>query len=474
MLIDSLSKFRNTPLSFLLASVLLIGCGGSKPQGGPPPPPAVPLLVAIPETPLSSLRIPIAVDLDFLSQKVLQSLPKPLLRDTFRREVQPFAFAPPVAVALRYQAEMEGMNLRLNGDELVAVVRVGFRVGGTVQGGGLSMGMASCGERAGEQPGGIEFTLKGKLSWGPDGTFAFSPSPWTLRWTRPCELTAFHVSLEDVLNLPGVREKMQLTVDDAIRKLPEAIRIRPMAQQTWARASMPISVKPGVFLSTRPESLFVGPIRGTGRTLQTSIIVLARPRISSDSTDSVKPMPPLRVDASPDPGFRIDLRAGLPLPVVDSVLTRTVRELRLENDGKPVRMEKARIFGGGDGAVVAITFLEPFKGEVFLRGVPEYDSLANAVRFAHLDFDVASRSFLLKVAAAMMHGTIRESLAKACVLPIGRFLPDLSDMRFPVADGTAAHVAVTRIRPLGISLDDSTLQAWVRAEGVATISVGGK
>lgn len=473
-LLDCEDMTKNASCQLLVAAALLVGCGGSKPQDGPPPPPPIPLLVAIPETPISSVHVPVSVDLDYVAAKVVQELPKPLTRETVRRQVQPFALAPPVGVVFRHQSEMESLVLRLNGDELVATARVGFRVGGSVEGGSLAMGVASCGERPGEQPAGIEFTLRGKLAWGPDGTFTLAPSPWSLRWTRPCELTAFHVKLEDILNLPGVRGMMQRVVDDAIRKLPQAIRLRPMAEQTWARASKPISVLPGVWLSTRPESLFVGPLHGTGKLLQTSIVLRARPRISSDSTDSVKPMPPLRLATSPDQGFRIDLQARLPLPMVDSMLSRTLRDQRLENDGKPVRIERARVYGGGDKAVVAVTFLEPFRGEVFLRGVPEYDSLANAVRFAHLDFDIASRSFLLKVASRLLHGTIRESIEKAAVLPIGRFLPSLSNLNIPVADGVGSRIAVSRIRPLGVSLDDTTLQAWVRAEGVAALSVGAK
>ena len=92
-------------------------------------------------------------------------------------------------------------------------------------------------------------------------------------------------------------------------------------------------------------------------------------------------------------------------------------------------MEKLKAKGLDLGEEVA---REAIHGAVLrVEGV----DLANAVRFAKLDFDIASRSFLLKAAARLLHGTIRESIEKAAVLPIGRFLPSLSKLDIPVTDG---------------------------------------
>lgn len=459
-----------------LALAIFSGCGSSRPASEPlpVPPPPIPLLAAIPEAPYSTVRVPVAVDLDYVAAKVLKDLPRPLVRDSLHREVQVIPMAPAVKIRVRYQAEMEALVLRLDGNDMTATARIAFRAGGTVESGGMSVGMASCGERTGEPSGAVEFTITGKLAWGPDGSFLFAPRPWALKWIRPCELTSLRVSLEDILNLPGVRGKVQSVVDDAVERLPEAIRIRPMAERIWVQASRPIAVAPGAFLAIRPDTLFLGALRGSGRVLNTSLALLARPKLFPDSTDSVKPMPPLRVETTPDRGFRIDLHGQLPLPVVDSALSAMLRGLRLENDGKPVRIERARIYGGGDKAVVAITFLEPFRGEVFLRGEPQYDSTADAIRFARLDFDVSSESFLLKTAATLLHGSIRQSIERAAVLPLGQILPSLAGRDFTLAEGVVAKVTISRLRPLGISLDDSTLQAWVRAEGTAAVTVGAK
>jgi len=435
--------------------------------------------VAIPETPLSTLRIPVQIDLDYVAQRALQSLPKPLSRDTVHKQVQlplpgGFGYAPAVGVAIRDEANLEALDLRLDGDTLTAVATVGFKVGTSLEGGRLSVGTGSCGERPGEAPAGIEFTLKGLVSWGTDGQIAFAPRPWTLKWTLPCELTALRIRLEDVLNLPLVRNRVGAAIDGAIRKIPDNFRLRPYAEQAWKTLGQPRLIVPGMYLSVRPESLLLGPLHGNGKILATSLVLHARPRVGVDSIDQVGNLPPLRVDSTPDQGFRLDLQASLPLAFVDSTVSRLLREQDLRSGTRKIRIASARIYGGGAQAVVAVTFLEPFEGEVFLRGVPEFDSVANSIRFAHLDFDLASRSFLVKSASFLLHGTIRETIAKAAVLPIDHVLRPLSQLSIPVTDGTTAKIAVGRLRPLGIAIGDSTIQAWVRAEGKASVVVGSR
>jgi hypothetical protein len=471
---------RRSLLLPLLGWTLLQGCSSSRPSEAlPPPPPPSPLLASFADAPSSTLRIPIVVDLQYAAQRTLQALPKPLARDTIRKQVQValpggFGYSPAVGATFRQETQLEGLDLRLDGDTLTATADVGFKVGGSLDGGGFSMGVGSCGERPGEPSAGIRFVLKGRLSWGADGQVDFSPQPWNLRWTRPCELTAFRIRLEDILNLPLVRTKVAGAVDAAIRRLSDNFRLRPVAEQAWASLSKPFPVQPGMYLSARPDSLFLGPLRGSGKTLSTSLLVHARPWITSDSVAEISPLPPLRVDSSPDMGFRLDVQGLLPLANVDSAMSRLLRTQTLQAGGKPVRIASSRLYASGGHVVVAVRFEEPFRGEVFLRGVPEFDSLTNAVRFAKLDFDLASRNFLVKTASSLLHGTIRDQIAKAAVFPLDRFLEPLRDMRIPIAEGTSALVSVGRLRPLGISLTDSTLQAWVRAEGKAAIQVGSR
>ena len=460
----------------LLLPVAWTGCAGSKPEGAPPPPPQ-PLIARIPSPPPSTLRIPIQVDLDFAREKILAGTPKPLSQQIRQKKVQlggNIPFAPTVGVEFRHKAELEDIALSMQGDQFQAVARVGFAVGGSVLGGGMNMGLASCGERTGEPTAAIEFTLKGRLAWGEDAKVLFLPMPWEMRWIRPCELTAFKVRLEDILDLPLVRDQVQKAVTQAVQKIPEAIQVRPMAAKAWKEIAKPREVLPGVKLVARPESLSLGPLEGDGRNLHSSITIRARPSLTDSVVpeDTIRPLPPIRLEPPGDGTFHLEAQASIPLAVIDSLMTASLSSRTFDAGGRTVRIAKAWLYGGGDNAVLGVSLLQPFEGDIFLRGKPLFDSAANTILLSEVDFDMQTRSFLMKSADFLLHGTIKDAIAKAAKVDISSYLPKLSDLRFPAGEVGEVGITLKTLRPKGISLDQGRLEAWLQTDGKAVFKVG--
>jgi hypothetical protein len=458
----------------------LTGCASSKPAtNSAPPPPPHPLLALIPSPPPSTLRIPIQVDLDFVREKVLAAVPKPLSQKVQQKKVAlggGIPFAPTVGVEFRHRAELENMDLRLDGDQFQAKAQVGFAVGGAVLGSGLNFGLASCGEKTGEPTAALEFTVRGQLAWGDDAKIQLRQMPWEMRWIRPCELTAFKVKLEDILDLPLVRDQVQKAITQAVQKIPEAIQIRPMAEKAWKEMCKPRQVFPGVSLVTRPESLSIGPLTGNGKTLLSSITVRARPTLTDSvlSSDTSRPLPAIRVEPAGDGMFHLEAQAFIPLAVIDSLMTAALSNRIFDAGGRTVKIAKARLYGGGDKAVLGVSLTQPFVGDIFLKGKPLFDSASNTVLLSEVDFDMQTRSFLMNSAAFLLHGTIKEAIAKAAVVDISKYMPRLSDLRIPAGDVGEVNIALQTLRPMGISLEQDRLAAWLQSDGKALFKVGSR
>jgi hypothetical protein len=454
--------------------VLLAGCAVQHP--GAPPPPPLPLLEPIPPEPSSILNLPVQVDLDFARDRILQSLPKPLSQGVVQRKVTlaNVPFAPEVGVEFRHSAQLENLDLRMDGDQFQAVARVAFSAGGSLVGSGMAFGVASCGEAAGEPLPAVDFTLRGTLSWKDEGEVQFLPLPWELKWVRPCELTAFKVRLEDVLELPLVRDRVEAAITQAVKRIPEAIRIRPLADQVWHQLQTPRLVLPGIWLVVRPESLSLGPLSGSGKVLETTVSLRARPALTDSvrASDTGRILPPLRVEATADGDFHLDAQASVPERTIDSLLTATLSGRDFDAGGRVVRISGARLYGGGDKAILGLTLVEPIQGDIFLRGRPEYDSSAKTLRLADLEFDLQTRSYLAKTADFLLHGKILYALRKAAAVDLRRFLPQLADLRIPAGEAGEVRVSLQDLKPVGLSLEGGRLQAWLRAQGRAVVKVG--
>jgi hypothetical protein len=457
---------------FCAAAALFSGCAARLPSAPPP----VALLSPISPAPLSTLRVPVEVDLDYARDMALKSVPKPLSQGTTLKTASlgSLPFSPAVGIEFRHRAELQGLDLRLDGNQLQAVARVAFSLGGSVKGCGLGANVVSCGEKPGEQPAVVDFTLRGTLAWAENGKVDFRPQPWEVRWLRSCELTAVKVRLEDVLDLPVVRERVQTIVGQAVQKIPESIRIRPLAERAWKELDKPRDLLSGERLVVRPESLSVGPLSGTGKTLRTSIVLKARPSLTDSvvASDTGRALPVIGLDRAGDGPFQLEAQAVAPLSTVDSLLSASLSAHPVQANGRTVRISKARLYGAGDKAVLGITLLEPIQGEIFLTGHPVYDSASQVVRLADLDFDLNTSSFLAKSANFFLHGKIQSAFAKAAEVDIKKFLPKLSDLKIPVGEVGEMHVSTTSLRPVGISLDQGRLRVWLRAEGSALMKVG--
>ena len=470
-LIHSSSIDRLLALCGLCA--VLSGCAAHHGAEAPPP---VPLLAKIPAPPVSVLRLPVEVDLDYARNLAMKAAPKPLSQGTVRKSVQlgSLAISPEVGVEFRHRAELQALDVRMDGDQLQAVARIAFSVGSSVQGGGLGVGVGSCGEKPGEPPALVDFIVRGGLAWGDGGKVVFRPLPAELRWVRSCQLTAAKIRLEDVLDLPIVRERVQTAIDQAILKLPDAIRIRPLAEQAWRELDKPRPVLPGVSLVMRPESLSLGPVSGTGHVLHASIALRARPALTDSilPTDTGRALPPIRLEPDAAGAFVLQAQASVPLPIADSILTARLSSQTFHADGRDVKISKARIYGAGDKAVLGVTLTKPFAGEIFLQGKPEYDSVSQSIRFADMDYDLRTSSFLTRSASFLLHGTILDAIQKAAVVDMKKFLPKLSDHRVPAGEAGEVRVSITSLRPMGISLDEGHLRLWLQAQGEALAKVG--
>jgi len=55
---------------------------------------------------------------------------------------------------------------------------------------------------------------------------------------------------------------------------------------------------------------------------------------------------------------------------------------------------------------------------------------------------------------------------------MAQILPKVSDLRFPMGDLGTVQVGLQSLHPVGISLDQGRLQAWLRTEGKVQVTVG--
>lgn len=492
--------------------MLVLGLGGCATTQIPAPP-NQPDVVLLPAVEPSTISIPVNVDLDVLGAEAVKRLPSPLVQGSVVRDVrininpdaaaaadgQPACsvtsltcladrasaslghlsidYTAPVQTQIDYQAFLRGLQMRMDGNAFTVTAQIEFSVAARIKSSLTQFGIASCGVN--EPMPRIEFTLPGTVNWTPAGDLQIVPGAWSMRWLRPCNITAFQFNVETLLDLPSVRDKVGRAIDSAITGNLSQVGLHTALNQVWPLLNEPRQIQDGVWLLLGPEKVSFGDIVGTGRMVTSGVSVRAHPQIvSGPRPEPVIPPVPAPEHLATGEGFHIALWGDISLDKANDLLNEKLAGKPLNAGGHTVVIDKLRVYGSGNKAVLGLTLSEPIKGEIYALARPVFDIEKNELHFEDVDFTLESSSLLARSADWMLHGSLRQSIEQKAHI---RFDDDLKDAlkdfrnyRQPVSEGVVVRADLEHIRPEGLYFTADSIKAYLVLDGKLWVDIGGE
>lgn len=461
--------------------------------------------VAVPPLPLeaSVISLPVSIDLAQASAGMLRQLPRPLLAASHTRTLPvrfnamhtSLSMEPGTCsvtelncggtrnavrtVAAEYEAPAESvvrqemvvrrLDLSMAGSQFALAAEVEFSLDTQFRSAATPLGVASCGGE-GVRPR-FEMMLGGNIGWGPEGDILVSPRPYYVRWLQPCNITAFPVSLDTLLDLPGLRDRLQAALEASVFSRLRQGSLRAHLERAWTELNTPREIRPGVWLLMRPERVAFAGLEGKGRQISTAVLVHARPELVKGEVPAVDvpPMPAPETGADDREGLHIAMRGDVPLREAEARLGRRLSAAALQVQGEPVRIRGARLFGHRDKAVLALSLNQPMLAEIYLVGRPVYDLERNEVRLEDLAFTPETRDYLRQVAerllAADFPAAVQAHAAFAFDETLAAALGELRDLRVAAGDDMTLRGGVQRMQPHALYFTRDSLVGYVRVEG---------
>lgn len=476
---------------------------------------SLPACVAAPEAPANAPRaatatpaeasvisLPVTIDLAQVSARLLRELPRPLLRSTQRRLVPVRHSSLSTSVAsepgicsvtelsclarhsvhtvaadslttadaeVAQQMQLRSLALSMDGTRLQWAAQVELAVEARLPPGAVPLGPTSCGG-GGAKPR-FELQQAGHVSWSSEGEAVLSPGPYALRWLQPCSLGGLPGGAPALLDLPALRDRLQEVVEQQVLNRLREDSLRRRLEQAWPELNAPRELGPGVWLLPRPERVTFGELVGRGRYLSTVVLVQAQPEIVRG------PQPQVVVPPLPTPGrtligsdgLRLAVRGDLSLADAELQLHRNLAgSLRLVN-GEAVALERVRIWGNGDRAVLGLVFRQPALAELFLYARPVYDLERNEVAFLELAFTPATRAYLARVASWMLVPGLLSALEAQSRIRfddgLAGALNGFRELRLAAGQDLTLHGGVQRVQPQALYFTQDRLVALLLLEG---------
>ncbi|NNM52008.1 MAG: DUF4403 family protein [Pseudomonadales bacterium] len=453
-----------------ILAMLLLGCAHAPIS----PPPNDPLVQPAPNVELSQIDVPVSLNLLSLRAELLNKLPRPLSQGEVSSVMRlPGGGALPLQTTLRHKLWIQDVQLRVDGQQFTVVVSAAFSVQAVMQGGASAATLASCGWN--EAPAQVRLRLQGTLQTGARG-LQLSPGPWTLEWIRPCQLTALHVDVGAILNLPVVRDRLRAQVDETLRDGLGTTGIHAALSAVWPQLNSPLSLGHGLWLMLHPVALALAGVQGQGYVLNLRVQMQAKPEIVAvrPATTGLPAMPALGSWPTVT-GFHVVLNVNLPLSRAGTLMDEVLADRTLLVGSHRVVIEHVVLYGHKQMAVLGLHLREPVDSLIYILATPVFDSQRGELSFKDLNFSLETESRLARTAAWMLGDNLKRQLMQRLHIPFSdavHLLRTYTRAPLDLGAGLHAQIDIQEVHPQGLWLTPDSVQTVVVADGHLQLSYG--
>lgn len=477
------SARQRTHCSLLIAHTFLaIACASGAPAPAPPPAPAA---QQQPPSQLSTIVIPVTTSLAPLGPQLESQVPRLL------QKLDAYEMDPEQRFGLKYKVVRDPIALNMQGSGLHATTTIHYALQGcrrTVNPITKEAAMwpcISCG--FGEPMRDALIAIDSHLEWDGNWRLRSATKARPVAFPNPCAVTPLNIDVSEWKIGPLADEQLRQLVKTIDAQTPKMTNLRPQAQQIWTALQTPSEIAPKTWLVLEPAAVGLGPIRGSGQTVTSSIALVAQTRVVVGEKPAVaaKPLPPLRVAVDSPNGLRVPIAVEFPYDEASRLLSEQFAKRSYDTGGGKLTVDSIRLLPGNAGKLTIEASIDyrggrfkRYAGLVYLDGTPRFDPATSSIAIGDVDYtlDPHRHNLFLRAANAVVHDTLRSTLRANAHWSIASELTRVRGeidrgLNRALAGGATLHGRVDSLQPLSVLAGPQTISLRVVATGTASIDL---
>jgi len=250
----------------------------------------------------------------------------------------------------------------------------------------------------------VDVFLRSKVEILKNYQFRLSTSSDGFEWKTQPKISIGPINIpitaliEDVLD-----EQLQAITREIDRNVNGAIDLRDQVSQVWSLSQEPILIDDSTktWLTVKPQSLLLAPVTSTKENLQVTLGLESFIETQTGTKPALKakiPLPDLKQAGKGGQDFAINIQSVLGFKEATAIAKSQMVGQVFTAKKKSVKIEDIEVYGRGDLAYIRLLLSGSVKGELFLYGVPKFNGTTNEFYFENLDYDINTRSVLIKAA----------------------------------------------------------------------------
>ncbi|PQA60260.1 DUF4403 family protein [Siphonobacter curvatus] len=281
--------------------------------------------------------------------------------------------------------------------------------------------------------------------------------------------------------LDSKKSTLEKGVDDAVAK---NVEIKKYVVQAWNAALQPyqVSEQYRTWLKITPVGIQMAPFRTVGKTIQSTIGFQTYTETAFGDkpvVNAVNQVPNLKIGSAPSNEFKIGLVSELSHAEAERMVADTVVGQKFNYGKYAVEVTSIKLYGDANMLAIRAGLKGSLDGYIYFKGVPYYDPVTKSVTLKDLDYDLDTRSFLVKTANWVLQSKLRKSLQSALTFPVGEPIDEAKKQlqalltNRQITKGVTLSGKIDAITPDQVYLTPGSIYAVVFAKGKVNLHVDG-
>lgn len=239
----------------------------------------------------------------------------------------------------------------------------------------------------------------------------------------PCEITVFKYDVTDKLKKEIKKELQKLEKD--IDKQIESIDVKTQLNDAWVSLTKPISIDKYGFLYLNPKAISMSQLDFENKKVQLNLNLKIAPFVSTNPTDIPKISLPNLSEYHKEKGLDMTLDIRTSYDSLSSFVNQSFKGYEFEIKNKKITVQQLVVFGTLDSKMVLkMTFDGVKNGVLYLIGTPKLDAENQKIYLEEVEFDVKTKSILLKSAKWLFSERIIQEIKKYAVFDLASMVSD--------------------------------------------------
>jgi len=305
----------------------------------------------------------------------------------------------------------------------------------------------SCGENEPMRKFSLKYSTAVKVN--SDYTFKTNTNLQKFELLDPCELTIANIDV--TTDVEKEITKQLKVLEREIDKQFSAIDIKSTAKESWKLLQEPTEIPGYGYLSLAPSSLAISELKFSGKKASFNFNIDVSPSFTTEKPQLIPSALPDLSKSKADNGLNFGLDVILSYDSLSNFIRSSFKGEVFEIKRKKIIIDDIAVSGSADNRIILKTqFSGSKRGVIYLLATPVLNDSLKQIELTNVDFDVKTKSVLLKSAKWFFNSKINQLVEEQ-----GKFnyTPMIEDMKKeintslnqPLTDGVAMSGRIASI-----------------------------